>query len=365
MDVLVVNPGSSSCKLELVDGGDRALARAVVPLTADGLDPHQLGAALDRMPPVAAAAVRVVHGGVDLRQSVLVDRALLARLDELAPLAPLHNPASLAAIRVLIARPTPVPVVACFDSAFHATLPDEAAVYAVPWEWTRTWGLRRVGFHGWSHAYAAQRAAQMLARPASALRLVTCHLGAGASLAAVAGGRSVDTTMGFTPMDGLVMATRSGSVDPGILLWLQRHGHLSAAAVERALDRESGLLGLSGVSAAMERVEVEAAAGSPRSQLALAVYDHRLRAQIAAMAAAMGGLDAVVFTGGVGEGSVGVRERAAHRLGFLGIAVDSIANAGPVDQDRDVSAVEARVRTLVVHAREAVPIAAEVRRLLG
>ncbi len=362
--VLVVNPGSSSCKLAVVDGQDREVAHAQVASTGGHLEAARLARAVERLPPFAAAAVRVVHGGQQ-RAAQLADRQLVERLGELRDLAPLHNPASVVAIRHLLGHHPRIPVVACFDGAFHTTIPDAAAVYPVPWEWTTAWGLRRVGFHGWSHAWAASRAAALLGRPPAGLRVVTCHLGAGASLAAVQDGRSVDTTMGFTPMDGLMMATRSGAVDPGLLLWIERHGHLAADAVERALDRESGLLGVSGVSSDMREVEAAAAAGDPRARLALAVYDHRLRAGIVAMVAAMGGCDAVAFTGGVGEGSARVRQVAAAGIGFLGAALDPAANDAVGGTDRDLSTPVARLRTLVVHARESVAIARAARQLLA
>ena len=221
-----------------------------------------------------------------------------------------------------------MPAVACFDTTFHATLPPAAATYAVPRGWRDEWGLRRYGFHGLSHAYASRRAAELLDLPLGDLRTVVCHLGAGASLCAVQGGRSVDTTMGFTPLDGLVMATRAGSIDPGAVLWLVEHGGLSPAEVAHALEHESGLLGLAG-SGDMRDVLERAGAGDPEAILARDVYLHHLRAGIAAMAAALGGLDVLVFTGGVGERAPFVRAAAAEGLGFLGVAVEPDANARP------------------------------------
>jgi acetate kinase len=237
------------------------------------------------------------------------------------------------------------------------------ATYAVPREWRERYGVRRYGFHGLSHAYAARRAAELLGRPADGLRTVTCHLGAGASLAAVRSGVSVDTTMGFTPMEGVVMATRSGSVDPGMVLWLQTHAGLTAAAMTDALDRRSGILGLAG-TADMREVLRAAAAGDPDARLAVDVYVHRLRAEVAAMAAAIDGLDALVFTGGVGEHAAQVRAAAGAGLGFLGVAVDGARNAA-VEYDADVSAPGARARTLVVRAREDLEIARQVRAVLA
>ena len=241
-------------------------------------------------------------------------------------------------------------------------MPAAASTYALPPEWRKRWDLRRYGFHGLSHAYASRRAADLLGRAPDGLRIVTCHLGAGASLAAVRDGRSVDTTMGFTPLDGLVMATRSGSVDPGLVLWLAEHAGMPPAELAATLERRSGLLGLAG-TADMREILAGAAEGRPEARLALDVYVHRLRGSIAAMAAALGGLDALVFTGGVGERAPVVRALTADGLGFLGVALDPARNeAGP--DDREIGAAVAPVRTLVIAAREDVEIAREVRAVL-
>jgi acetate kinase len=255
-----------------------------------------------------------------------------------------------------------VPAVACFDTAFHATLPAEAATYALPAEWRRRWGLRRFGFHGLSHAWAAQRVSELLGAESDDLRLVVAHLGAGASLAAIRGGRPVDTTMGFTPLDGLVMASRSGAVDPGLLLWVQRHGGLDADATEQALETRSGLLGLSERSADLREVFAGLDAGDERCRLALDVYVHRLAAAVASMAAALGGLDALAFTAGVGERSPRLRALAARRLVFLGVELDPSANDAATP-DAVISPRGARVTTLVIGAREDLEIARQVRAL--
>ncbi len=220
-----------------------------------------------------------------------------------------------------------MPAVACFDTAFHARIPAAASTYALPHEWRRRWNLRRFGFHGLSHAYASRRAAELAGVPVDGLRVVTCHLGAGASLAAVLSGVSVDTTMGFTPLDGLVMATRSGSVDPGLILWLEEHMGMGPSELGSALEYRSGLVGLAGTADMKAVLEAEAA-GDEDASLAVEVYLHRLRGEIAAMAAALGGLDVLVFTGGVGERSAPIRARAADGLGFLGVGVDRARNAG-------------------------------------
>jgi acetate kinase len=357
--VLVVNAGSSSLKLRVVDDRDATVGTADLPPLAD-LAPGDLDAALEGLGEVDAAGHRVVHGGRDFRAPVVIDAAVRDRIAALAALAPLHQPHSLAALDAVARARPDLPAVACFDTAFHATLPPPAATFPVPVEWRRDLGLRRYGFHGLSHAYAARRAGEMGARPR---RLVTCHLGAGASLAAVRDGRSVDTTMGFTPLDGLVMATRSGSLDPGAVLWLVTQAGLDPDDVAGALERRSGLAALAG-TADMRAVVERAAGGDGDAGLALGVYVHRLRAGIAAMAASLGGLDTLVFTGGVGENSAAVRAAAAGGLGFLGVALDPEANIG-ARPDVDVTGRGSRVRLLVIAAGEEVEIARGTRRALA
>jgi acetate kinase len=362
MRVLVVNAGSSSLKLGVLDG-DHVVAADELRAPRAELDAGAVADAVGRLEPVDAVGHRIVHGGARYREPVRIDAEVRGALAELSALAPLHQAKSLAALDAVAAVLGDVPAVACFDTAFHATLPDAAHTYALPEDWRTRWGLRRYGFHGLAHASAARRAGELLGRPLQGLRLVTCHLGAGASLAAVQDGRSVDTTMGFTPLDGLVMATRSGSVDPGLLLWLLEHTGLGEAEIAHALEHDSGLLALAG-DADMRVVLGAAEAGDPRATLALAVYDHHLRAGIAAMAAAMGGLDALVFCGGVGEHASAVRAAAAGGLGFLGVGIDPELN-DERDGDREVTAAgHHRVRTLVVAAREDREIARQVRALL-
>jgi acetate kinase len=372
--VLVVNAGSSSLKLRLVDEGDRVVGRVDLP-SVDALADGELAGALadlgagDGAGAADGVGHRIVHGGGDFREPVVVDDGVRGRLAELTDLAPLHQPAALAALDAVSAALPGLPAVACFDTAFHASLPPEAATYAVPREWRERLGVRRYGFHGLSHSYASRRAAEMLAAAsASAARLVTCHLGAGASLAAVRDGRSVDTTMGFTPLDGLVMATRSGSLDPGAVLWLVERQGLAAAEVAEALEHRSGLAALAGTPD-MAAVVERAGGGDEAAGLALGVYLHRLRGGIAAMAASLGGVDALVFTGGVGENAPTVRALAVEGLPFLGAAVDPIANAGAGPGtgagDSDVTAAGAPARVLVVAAREELEIARGVRALLS
>jgi acetate kinase len=363
MRVLVVNAGSSSLKLRVLDASDVPIGSADLPAPGGEADPDRLAAAIRDLPGADAVGHRIVHGGTEFSRPVRLSPEVVARLAALSDLAPLHQPASLAALAAVEAVLPDVPAVACFDTAFHATLPEAAATYALPREWRVRWPLRRFGFHGLSHAYASRRAAGLLGRDLAALRIVTCHLGAGASLAAVDGGRSVDTTMGFTPLEGLVMATRSGSVDPGLVLWLQEHAGMPAAELEATLEHRSGLLGLAGTTD-MQLVLERAAAADPAAALALGVYVHRLRGGIAAMAAAMGGLDVLVFTGGVGEHAAEVRARAAEGLGFLGVGVDAAAN-DRVAGDGEISAPGATARTIVVEAREDLEISRLVRETLS
>src|SRR5919201_1257591 len=337
--VLVVNAGSSSLRLRVLGDGDAPVAARDAAASDDWED--ALAAFLDEAPRPDAAGHRVVHGGEDFPGPFVVDDGGEGRLGELQELAPLHNPPALRMIAALRRLRPQLRSVCCFATAFHATLPRAAATYAVPPAWRDRWPVRRFGFHGLSHAYASRRAGEVLGRPEGELRIVTAHLGAGASLAAVAGGRSVDTTMGFTPLEGLVMATRAGSVDPGLLLWVQRHGDLDPVAVESALERESGLLGLSRRSSDMRELIAAAADGDERCAAAIEIYLHRLRAGIAAMAAAMDGMDALVFTGGVGEGSALVRRGACAGLGFLGLAINGQENETAEGRDADISAASA------------------------
>jgi acetate kinase len=362
--VLVANAGSSSLKLTLLDGEDDIVAARELAAPRGGIDAGELSSALDDgLRDADAVGHRIVHGGERFRDAVVIDDEVEAALRELADLAPLHQAKSLAALDAVSAAMADVPAVACFDTAFHATLPAAAYTYAVPAAWRERYGLRRYGFHGLSHAWIARRAPELLGRDSSAgLRLISAHLGAGASLCAIADGRSVDTTMGFTPLEGLVMATRSGSVDPGLLLWLLEHAELSAGELGHALEHESGLLGLAG-SADMREVLAHAQDGEQPAALALDVYIHRLRAAIAAMAAALGGIDALAFTGGVGARSAQVRELAADGLGFLGVALDRARNR-EASADADLSDPGALVRTLVIAPREDLEIARQTRATL-
>jgi acetate kinase len=360
--VLVVNTGSSSLKLSVLDGERTVLAQTVERWSGED-DLHELEDVVRQAGAVDAVGHRVVHGGPGA-SAVEVDDEVMGRLEALTSLAPLHQPRALAALRAVTRLLPGTPAVACFDTAFHAHLPAATATYALPREWNRRWGLRRYGFHGLSHAYAAGRAAELLGRDLAGLRVVTCHLGAGASLCAVREGRSVDTTMGFTPLDGLVMATRSGAVDPGLLLWLQQQGGVPLEELSDALEHRSGLAGLSGTGGDLRDVLAASERGDEDAALAYDVFVHRLAREAAAMTVAAGGLDVLVLTGGIGEGSARVRADLADRLAHLGVAVDSAANAA-AEGDADLSAAGARAWTVVVAAREDLQVAREVRALLG
>jgi len=362
--VLVVNAGSSSLKLSLLGPGDEPLSAEEIAAPRAEVDPSELRSALSGgLGDADAVGHRIVHGGSRFRSAVVVDESVRRALGELVELAPLHQPKSLAALDAVSAVLPGVPAVACFDTAFHATLSDAAATYALPAEWNARWQLRRYGFHGLSHAWIASRAPALVGVPADGLRIVSCHLGAGASLCAIAGGQSVDTTMGFTPLEGLVMATRSGSVDPGLVLWLLEQREVSEADMGHTLEHESGLLGLSG-TADMREVLARATAGDARARLGRDVYLHRLRAGIGSMAAALGGIDVLAFTGGVGENNAEIRADTDGGLAFLGVAVDPALNEAG-SGDFEISAAGAAARTVVIRAREDLEIASQVRSLLG
>lgn len=363
MRVLVVNAGSSSLKLTLLDEQDTTLASQELPVTRSQVDSDRLREALDSpLREADAVGHRIVHGGERFTQAVRIDAGVEAAMRELCDLAPLHQPGSLAALDAVTQTLPGLPAVACFDTAFHASLPDAAATYALPGAWRERWGLRRYGFHGLSHAWAARRVPQLLDRDAGGLRIVSCHLGAGASLCAIENGCSRDTTMGFTPLAGLVMATRCGDLDPGLLLWLSEHEGLTTAELADALEHHSGLEGLCG-SADMREVLARADSGDQQARLALDVYLHRLRGAIAAMAAALDGMNVLVFTGGVGEHSPAVRASVAEGLGFLGMALDETRNR-QASGDAEIGAGGAGVRTLVLASREDLEISRQVRMVL-
>jgi len=391
--ILVCNAGSSSLKFSLFDAEDEALladggvdwltkpARLVfrgpdqpeireelkLETHADAaariLDDLQTGPspALRSLEDLRAVGHRVVHGGERFTSAVQITAEVKRAIEELAELAPLHNPASLDGINVVEQVLPNVPQVAVFDTAFHATLSEAVQTYPVPQKWTREWGIRRYGFHGLSHSYCASQAAKMIGRRDS--RLVIAHIGNGASVSAVRDGVCVDTSMGFTPMEGLMMGTRSGSVDPGILIYLLRQKGLNVTALDKALNYESGLLGVSGFSSDMRQVLSELP-HNPDAGLAIEVYVHRIVKTVGAMAATLGGIDALVFTAGVGEGSPEIRQRVCEKLKYLGLELDPAANE-TCKPDADISLPASRARILVIATREDLTIMRETRRLVG
>ena len=319
--------------------------------------------AVPELAALTAVGHRVVHGG-DFTAAVKITPEIREKLAALTDVAPLHNPPSLEALAAAEAELPNVPQLAIFDTAFHATIPPEAHRYPVPESWARDWGIRRYGFHGLSHAYCAKRAAAMMERPADGLRLVICHLGHGCSATAVRSGRSIDTTMGFTPLEGLMMATRSGSIDPGIVLHVQQRHGLTPQQVDIILNRQSGLLGMSGVSGDMREVLAATRTGNEQAHLALEVYTHRVRQAIGALAATLGGVDALIFTGGVGENAAEVRAKVCTGLEFMGLKLDTEIN-GSCRPDADVAQRTSRGRILVIAAREDLSMLEEVIRVLG
>lgn len=402
MKILVLNSGSSSLKYQLIDseteevlakglaerigvkgGGGRIVQetsgngkaeldvdmanheQALDHVFALLTDPDR--GALSSTKDISAVGHRVVHGGEKFVQSEIVDEAEVAEIDKVSVLAPLHNPPNLEGIRACMRLMPDVPQVAVFDTAFHATMPDYAYTYALPYKYYTDYGVRRYGFHGTSHRYVTGQALKMLREmgvdPDSS-RIVTIHLGNGCSMAAVVGGKVVDTSMGMTPAEGLVMGTRSGDLDPAILLYLARELKASPDDIDDLINKKSGLLGVSGVSSDMRDVEAAAASGEHRAELALSIFCYRIKKYIGAYAAAMGGLDAIVFTGGIGENAYNVRARICNGLGFLGLELDEEKNRsmrGPAD----ISKPSGHARILLVPTNEERMIARETAQVVG
>jgi acetate kinase len=312
---------------------------------------------ISRPSEIEGAGHRVVHGGQQFKQPTWISQEVKSAIARMSVFAPLHNRAELEGIDIVEQKIGAIPQVAVFDTSFHSNLPEPAAVYPGPYEWLSR-GIRRYGFHGINHQYCAERAARLLGRELNSLRLVTCHLGNGCSLAAIQGGRSMDTTMGFTPLDGLMMGTRSGAVDPGILTFLMRQDGLNGQHLDNLLNSQSGLLGISGVSQDMRQVIEAMKAGNARAKLAFEIFIHRLESSIGAMVAVLGGLDALVFTAGIGENSPEVRAAACTKLGFLGLELDATENA-QTRGDQGISSPDSRVHVLVIRAQEDWVIAKE------
>jgi acetate kinase len=391
--ILVCNAGSSSLKfslfnaedeLLLADGGvdwlrkpARLLFRGAnqpeirgelklekhADAVARILDDLQNGASAALQSPEDLRAVghRVVHGGERYTSAVLITPEVKQTIDELTELAPLHNPASLEGINAVEQVLPKVPQVAAFDTAFHATLSKAARTYPLPQKWTREWGIRRYGFHGLSHSYCSAEATKRIGR--RDLKLVIAHLGNGASVSAVRDGLCVDTSMGFTPLEGLMMATRSGTVDPGILIYLLRHKGLNVEELDSALNHESGLLGVSGISSDLRQL-LSKLPHNPDARLAVDIYVHRIVQTIGAMTATLGGIDALVFTAGVGEHSAKIRERVCEKLKYLGLDLDRAANEN-CRPDADIATPASAARILVIATREDLTIMRETRRLVG
>jgi len=391
--ILVCNAGSSSLKFSLFDAEDEALLadggidwirkptrlifrRAGQPEIREELklEKHADAAArilddlhagpspaLASLEDVRAVGHRVVHGGERFTSAVRVTAEVKRAIEQLGELAPLHNPASVDGINVVEQVLPKVPQVAVFDTAFHATLSEAARTYPVPQKWRSEWGIRRYGFHGLSHSYCAGQAAKMIGR--RDLRLVIAHLGNGASVSAVRDGICIDTSMGFTPLEGLMMGTRSGTIDPGILIYLLRHKGLHAEELDNALNYQSGLLGISGISSDLRQILSELP-HNPDARLAVDVYVHRIVQTIGAMAATLGGIDALVFTAGVGEGSPEIRKRVCDKLKYLGVELARAANE-TCEPDADIAVPASTARILVIATREDLTIMRETRRLVG
>ena len=368
--VLVLNAGSSSLKWSLFAGPDLTCERSgsftgVGEPGGPASHADALTALLGELHGATPAVVghRIVHGGVHFSGPALLDAAAIAEVEELVPLAPLHNPPALAGVRAVADRLPGVPQVGVFDTAFHRTMPEAAARYALPAWCEEEHGVRRYGFHGTSHQYVSRAAAELLGRDPGELNLVTLHLGNGCSAAAVAGGACVDTSMGLTPLEGLVMGTRSGDLDPAVVVYLQRSAGLNAAEVDRLLNRESGLRGLCGDND-VRRVLARAAAGDGAAELALDIYCRRIRKYVGAYAAALGRVDGVVFTAGVGENAPEIRRRVCDSLGGFGISLDPAANAAASRAPRRIDA-GGPVAVLVVPTDEEREIARQARSVVA
>lgn len=389
MKILVLNSGSSSQKTSLYDIGDTLPEHPPVPVwqakaewngeRAEATIENAGGGKVKEQRPSASreqyldslleslwsgkarvlatpseidvVGHRVVNGGKDFRQPTVITEGVKAAIGRMTAFAPLHNRAELEGMEIVAKRLGKVRQVAVFDTGFHSELPEPAFVYPGPYEWLEK-GIRRYGFHGINHQYCAGRAAQLLGQELRSLKLVTCHLGNGCSLAAIQEGHSVDTTMGFTPLEGLMMGTRSGSVDPGILTYLMRQGHATGEELDELLNKKSGLLGISGASGDMREIVASMNAGDARAKLAFDIFAHRLRSGIGAMIAVLGGIDALIFSAGIGENSAEVRAAACAKFGYLKLELDPAKNAKALAQDHDISSAKSAVRVLVIRAQE-------------
>ena len=398
MKILVINSGSSSVKYKLIDTSDsRTLAeggvekiglpdgflkfkrpdgskqiaelghidhKAAIRAILDNLTDAETGciAGFDE---IDAVGHRVVHGGEKFSESVLIDKDVEAKIRECYDIAPLHNPANMTGIEAITALMPDVPQVAVFDTAFHQTMPAKSFMYALPYKYYEEDGVRRYGFHGTSHRYVSQRVCEFLGVDISKQKIVTCHIGNGGSITAVDGGRSVDTSMGLTPVEGLMMGTRVGDVDPGALTFLMTKHGLSASELQTIINKESGVLGVSGLSNDMREIEAAVKAGDPRATLALDMYEQRIIKYVGAYAAEMGGLDIIVFTGGVGENQTGVRENVCKPLAFTGVEVDKAVNDGVRGEEAVISTAASRVKVCVIPTDEELMIARDTEDIVS
>ena len=395
MNVLVVNCGSSSLKYQLLDmATERELAKGLFEKIGDqdAMFTHKRPDAekLERVEPILnhkealkilldilvdaeygvissmdeidAVGHRVVHGAEKFADSVLITPAVMEALEECCALAPLHNPPNIQGIEACQAIMPNVPQVAVFDTAFHQTMPPEAYLYGLPYEAYADWGIRRYGFHGTSHKYVAQRCAELMGKHMSDLRIITCHLGNGSSLAAIKGGRSIDTSMGFTPLSGLIMGTRSGDIDPAIIPFLMDKTGMNYQEIDSMLNKRSGVLGISGVSNDFRVIEEAASKGHKRAQLALNMFHHKVRRVIGSFAAVMGGVDAIVFTAGIGENGIGNRDEICNGLEYLGTRLDTERN-NCRGVEREISVEGSKVKIFVIPTNEEIMIARDTQRI--
>jgi acetate kinase len=307
---------------------------------------------------------RVVHGGEKFASSTLISEEVINKMEDVSELAPLHNPPNLAGIQVCTDLLPDTPQVGVFDTAFHQSMPEKAYMYALPYEYYEKHGIRRYGFHGTSHKYVAQRAANLMGEPKENLKIITCHLGNGASVSAIDGGKSVDTSMGLTPLEGLVMGTRSGDLDPAIIPFLMNKEDLSADEIDSILNKKSGLLGLSGVSNDSRDVKEAAIDGNDRASLAKDVFDYRVKKYIGSYAAAMGGVDAIVFTAGIGENAKDVRESVMKDMEFLGAKIDEKAN-DIRGEEREINTPDSKVKIFIIPTNEELVIARDTKRIVN
>lgn len=343
-------------KEEVLDIPDHSVA---VKMLLDKLTSEGIIKSLDE---IEGIGHRVVHGGEDFPDSVLITDEVLQKIEQLSELAPLHNPANATGIKAFKEVLPNVPAVAVFDTAFHQTMPENSFLYSLPYEYYKEYGIRKYGFHGTSHKYVSQRAAEMLGRPLEQLRLISCHLGNGASIAAIQGGKSIDTSMGFTPLAGVTMGTRSGNIDPALIPYIMEKTNKSAEEVLDVLNKESGMLAVSGFSSDLRDIELEAEKGNERAELALQVFANRIHKYIGSYAARMFGVDAIIFTAGIGENSSAIRERVLKGLEFMGVYFDPALNKVR-GEEAFISYPHSPVKVMIIPTNEEVMIARDVVRL--